>query len=190
MDSAIQSIFRRLCTVKKLEDFRLPVSRPDDVSSRPEAHLSPVPSFWTTRHTFRTPDRPASSVRTTCSFRPDPYTVSRSFCSSLHSSERFSSTSGHLSVLERFLILSKFQEREDQSTVQLIWKLSIRLQPSGRLPLMVRTRVLQIWKLCVEELSSGHSSPLVRTRKALYGNYLPRTCNRSDVSVSPSKRGS
>jgi hypothetical protein len=30
-------------------------------------------------------------------------------------------------------------------------KLPIRLQPSGRLPIMVRTRALQIWKLRVEE---------------------------------------
>jgi hypothetical protein len=34
MDSTCHSIFRRLCTVKKIEDFRVPVSRPDDVSSR------------------------------------------------------------------------------------------------------------------------------------------------------------
>jgi hypothetical protein len=30
-DSTCQSIFRRLCTAKKIEDFRLPVSRPEDV---------------------------------------------------------------------------------------------------------------------------------------------------------------
>jgi hypothetical protein len=54
-DSTCQSIFRRLCTAKKIEDFRFPVSRPDDVSSHSDAHLSAVPS-----------------VRTTCSSRPDP----------------------------------------------------------------------------------------------------------------------
>jgi hypothetical protein len=53
-DSTCQSIFRRLCTAKKIEDFSFPVSRPDDVSSRPNAHFSIVPS-----------------VRTTCSSRPD-----------------------------------------------------------------------------------------------------------------------
>jgi hypothetical protein len=46
-DSTCQSIFRRLCTAKKIEDFKFPVSRPDDVSSRPDAHLSTVPSVWT-----------------------------------------------------------------------------------------------------------------------------------------------
>jgi hypothetical protein len=54
MDSTCQNIFRRLCTAKKIEDFRFPVSHPDDVSSRPDVHLSTVPS-----------------VRTTCSSRPD-----------------------------------------------------------------------------------------------------------------------
>jgi hypothetical protein len=67
-DSTCQSIFRRLCT----EDFRFPGSRPDEVAARPNAYLSTVPSVRTTCHTVRTPDSPASSVRTTCSFRPDP----------------------------------------------------------------------------------------------------------------------
>jgi hypothetical protein len=70
-----------------------------------------------------------------------------------------------------------------RTRVQLIWKLPIRLQPSGRLPLMVRTHAKHIWKLRVEELPSGRSSPLVRTREALYGNYLQRTCDRSDVDL-------
>jgi hypothetical protein len=39
-DSTFQSIFRRLCTVKKIEDFRFPVSLPDDVSSHPDVNLS------------------------------------------------------------------------------------------------------------------------------------------------------
>jgi hypothetical protein len=53
-DSTCQSIFRRLCTAKKIEDRRFPVSRSDEVSSYPDAHLSTVPS-----------------VRTSCSSRPD-----------------------------------------------------------------------------------------------------------------------
>jgi hypothetical protein len=69
-DSTCQSIFRRLCTAKKMEDFRLPISRSDDVLSRLDAHLSIAPFVRTTCHIVRTPDRPASSVRTTyLSFR-------------------------------------------------------------------------------------------------------------------------
>jgi hypothetical protein len=40
--------------------------------SHSDAHLSTVPSFRTTCHTVRMLDRPASTVRTKCSFRPDP----------------------------------------------------------------------------------------------------------------------
>jgi hypothetical protein len=54
-DSTCQSIFRRLCTVKKIEYFRFPVSRPDDVSSHSDAHLSTVPSVQTTCHPIWTP---------------------------------------------------------------------------------------------------------------------------------------
>jgi hypothetical protein len=64
-DSTCQSIFRRLCTAKKIEDFRFPISRPDDVLSRPDAHLSIAPFVRMTCHTDQTTDRPASSVRTT-----------------------------------------------------------------------------------------------------------------------------
>jgi hypothetical protein len=67
-DSTCQSIFKRLCTAKKIENFRFPVSRPDDMLSRLDAHLSTAPFVRTTCHTVRTPDRPASSVRTTYLF--------------------------------------------------------------------------------------------------------------------------
>jgi hypothetical protein len=43
MDSTCQSIFRRLCTTKKIEDFSFPVSSPDDVfipSGCPSVHCS------------------------------------------------------------------------------------------------------------------------------------------------------
>jgi hypothetical protein len=78
-DSTCHSIFRRLCTAKKIEDFRFPISRLDDMSSRPDAHLSTVPSVRTTCSS-----RP--DVRQTSIIRPDnvsfpfgPYTESRSF---------------------------------------------------------------------------------------------------------------
>jgi hypothetical protein len=40
--------------------------------SRPDVHLSTVPYVRTMCHPVRTLDRPASSIRTKCSFRPDP----------------------------------------------------------------------------------------------------------------------
>jgi hypothetical protein len=98
-DSICQSIFRRLCTAKKIEDFKFSVSRPDDVSSRPDAiHSSII-------HPDDVSSRP-DTIQTSIICLDDvllpsaPYTVSRSFCSSLHSFGRFSSTSGCLSLLE------------------------------------------------------------------------------------------
>jgi hypothetical protein len=73
---------------------------------------------------------------------------------------------------------------------QQIWKLHIQFQPSGRLPIMVRSRAKQIWKLRVEDQPSERPSPLVQTREALYGNYLQRTCDRPCYSASSSGRGS
>jgi hypothetical protein len=67
--------------VRRISKF--PVSRPNDVSSRPDAHLSTVQSVWPTCHSVRTSGRLASSVRKTCFFRPDTYIVSRSFYANL-----------------------------------------------------------------------------------------------------------
>jgi hypothetical protein len=72
--------------------------------SRPDSHLSTVPSVRTMYHPVRT-------LRQTSIIRPDevfipsgPHTVSRSFCASLHPSGRFSSMSRRLPVLDQFLI--------------------------------------------------------------------------------------
>jgi hypothetical protein len=84
-----------------------------------------------------------------------------------------------------------------QTCVQLIWKLPIRLQSSGRLPPMVRTRVYQILKLRVEEFLSRRSSPWSGCAKP----YMEITCSGRatvwttvshcpDDSVSLSRRGS
>jgi hypothetical protein len=69
-------------------------------------------------------------------------------------------------------------------------RITIQIYLFGRLPIMVQTRAKQIWKLRVEDQPSGRPSPLVQSRKALYGNYLQRTCDRLDDSASPFERGS
>jgi hypothetical protein len=103
------------------KNFKFPVSRPDDVSSRPDAHLSTVPSVWTTCHSVWTSDRQASSVRTTCFFRPDTYIVSRSFCASFLRPDVLAARLDAYQFSNGSLILSKFQEREDQSIVRTMW---------------------------------------------------------------------
>jgi hypothetical protein len=158
-DSTIQSTFRRLCTGCKSEDFRFPASRLNDVSSRPDAHLSILPDVRTTCHTVRTPDKLKHHLFGRRGFPSGRFSVSRSFCSSLH-------PSGRLSVFDQASDSFQVQIWEDccnrpddvdsrhrnsnspvwtsvsmvQTRVQQIWKLRIQLQPSGHLPLMVRTR--------------------------------------------------
>jgi len=109
-DSTVQSKVRRIS--------KFPVSRPDDVSSRPDAHLSIAPSVRTMCHPVRTPDSPASSVQTTCLFRPDTSlyreaSVPACFVRTFQQHVRTPISSRNSSM-----ILSKFKEREDQSTVQ------------------------------------------------------------------------
>jgi hypothetical protein len=108
-DSTCQSIFRRLYTAKKIEDFIF-LSAVWTTCHPVRTPIGPLfHSSGRRVHPDRTPDRPASSVRTTYLFRLDPYTVSRSFCSSLHPSGHLSSPSGRISVLEQSQVLSKFQ---------------------------------------------------------------------------------
>jgi hypothetical protein len=71
-DSTCQSIFRRLCTAKKIEYIRFPISRPEYVSSCLDVHLSTVPSVRTTR--LSRPDAKQTSIKCSnnVSFLSDP----------------------------------------------------------------------------------------------------------------------
>jgi len=77
-------------------------NRDSTVQSEVRRTSSSLSAVRTMCHPVWTPTVPAPYVRTTCSFHPDTYTVSRNFCVSLLPSGRFSSTSGRYSVLERF----------------------------------------------------------------------------------------
>jgi hypothetical protein len=101
-DSTVQS------EVKRISKF--PVSRPDDVSSRPDVHLSTIPFVRTTCLSVRTSDRHTSSVWTTCFFRPDTYIVSRSFCVSLLRPDVSAARPDAYQFSNGSLILSKFKK--------------------------------------------------------------------------------
>jgi hypothetical protein len=143
------------------------------VLSRPDAHLFTVPSVRRTCHPVRTPDRPASSVRTTylsvrtlhCiekllfqlpSVRTSQHLVRTSISdrSALDSFQvqnmgrlihRLDEVVSHLDPLPnktRIAIQispSRHQSALVQTRAHQLRKLPIRHQPSGRLPLMVRT---------------------------------------------------
>jgi hypothetical protein len=124
-DSTCQSIFRRLCTAKKIEDFRFPVSRPDDMLSDrtpiyPLLHSSGRSVIPSGRQT----DQHHPSRRHI--FPSRPFTISRSFCSSLHPSRPLNIPSGRPSVIDQLQILSKFR----------YWKIDTSSErhgfPSGR----------------------------------------------------------
>jgi hypothetical protein len=102
IDSTVQSEVRRIS--------KFPVSRPDDVSSRPDAHLSTVPSVRRTCHSVRTSDRQASSVRMTWFLRLDTYIVSRSFCASLLRLDVSAVRPDAYQFSNGSLILSKFKK--------------------------------------------------------------------------------
>jgi hypothetical protein len=70
-ESTIQKYFRDSALVTSQKN-RFPVSHPDDMSSRPDAHLSTVPSVRTTCHTVRMPDRSSIIRPDDVYFRPDP----------------------------------------------------------------------------------------------------------------------
>jgi hypothetical protein len=97
-----------LSEVRRITKF--PVSRPDDVSSRPDAHLSTVPSVRTTCHSIRTSNRQASSVWTMCFFRLDTYIASRSFCANLIRPDDSAARPDTYQFSNGSLILSKFKK--------------------------------------------------------------------------------
>jgi hypothetical protein len=112
-DSTYQSIFRRLCTAKKVEEFKFPVSHQDD-RAIPSRLLSVNSSIRPDDVPYRQDARHNSIILPNDVFRPSgPYTVSRSIYANLHTSGRLSSPSGRLSVIDQLQILSKFRIRED-----------------------------------------------------------------------------
>jgi hypothetical protein len=115
--------------------------------SSPDTQMSIVPSIQTMCHSVRMPHSPASSVWTTCSFRPDPYIVSRSFCSSLLRPDVSATRPDTYQFSNGSLILSKFQEREDQSTVRTMWY-PVRTRVSLRQESQFKIDCPDVWQLC------------------------------------------
>jgi hypothetical protein len=104
--------------------FRFPASRPDDVSSHPDARLFIVPSR-PDDVSYR-PDilQTKASLSRRCGFPSGHSSVSRSFCSSLHPSGRLSSPSRRLSVIDQASdFLSKSKYGKIAATVWTTWNL-------------------------------------------------------------------
>jgi hypothetical protein len=172
-DSTCQSIFRRLYTEKKIEDFRFPVSYPNEVSSRPDAHLSTVPFV-------RMPDRPASSVRTACTSvrtlhciekllfqHPSVRTSQQPVRTSQQhvrtpNSDRSASDSFQVQNMGRLIHRPDDEVSHPDALINKA-RIAIQISSSGRQSALVRTRVLLIWKLPIQLQPSGRLPLMVRT---------------------------
>jgi hypothetical protein len=137
-------------------------------------------------HPFRTPicplchpfgpPRQISIIRLDEVFIPSgSHTVSRSFCASLHSSGRFSNTSGRLSILDQFSIsfqvprkgrsINRPDDVVSRPDARLLKeRIAIQISSSGRLTAVVRTHVHQRRKLPIRLQPSGRLPIMVRTR--------------------------
>jgi hypothetical protein len=105
----------------KSEEFQVPCQpsgRCIIPSGRPSVYCSIRPDDVS----FRTDIRQTSIICPDDMFLPSGHLhrIEKLLCQ-LAPSRRFSSTSEHLSVLERFTDSFQVQEREDQSTVQTMW---------------------------------------------------------------------
>jgi hypothetical protein len=166
-------LFKRLCTAKKEEDFKFPVSRLDDMLSRPDVHLSTVPSVRTTCSS-RPDARQTSIIRPDdVSFRPDPtlcreasvpacirldLSASRPDVHQCSTSFRFFPSSDMIRLTHR-------PDNVVSCPDALIHKarIAIQISPSGRQSALVRTRMQLIWKLPIRLQPSERLHLMVQT---------------------------
>jgi hypothetical protein len=128
-DSTIQKCFGRICIAYKSEDFRFPVSRPDGraiPSRRSSVHCSIRPDDVPYRPDARQIKHHPSGRR---GFLSGPFTVSRSFCSSLHPSSAARPDALQYSI--KLPILSKIIYGKIAATVRMMW-ISVRTRFSLR----------------------------------------------------------
>jgi hypothetical protein len=163
MDSTCQSIFRRLCTGKKIVDFRFPVSRPgdvssrldnvssrpDDVSSRPNIHLSTVPSVRTL-HCIE------KLLFQLASVRPSQQPVWTSI------NDRSASDSFQVQNMGRLIHRPDDVVSRPDALVNKA-RIALQISPSGRQSALVRTRAHRLRKLPIRLQPSGRLSLVVRT---------------------------
>jgi hypothetical protein len=108
-----------------------------------------------TCHPILSLDRSASSVRTKCSFHPDPYCIEKFSMPACVCPDVSVACPDASQYSISFWFLSKFQEREDQSTVWTMWY-PIRMRVSVRQELQFkydRPNVWQLWseRACIKE---------------------------------------
>jgi hypothetical protein len=127
-----------------------------------------------TCHTIRTPVRPSIIRPDDVNFRPDPPLCregSIQLASLLTFQQPVRTPLGTRPVSDSFKvpIKERSSNRPDdvvsRPDVRLLKaRIAIQISPSGRLSVLVRTRVLLIWKLLIRLQPSGRLPHMVRTR--------------------------
>jgi hypothetical protein len=165
-DSTIQSTLRRLSSAKISVPCQL--SGRDGLTiepSRPDAHLTTLPSVRTTYHTMRTPVRPSVIRPDNVHVHPDPplcREVSIQLASVRMSQQPVRTLLGTRLVSDSFQVPIKerlINRRDDvvsRPDARLLKaRIVIQISPSGRQSALVRTRVQLIWKLPIRLQPSG-----------------------------------
>jgi hypothetical protein len=142
--------------------------------SRPDAHLTTIPSVRTTCHTVRTPVRPSIIRSDDFYFLPDPPlcqegSIQLAYVRTFQKHVR--KTLGTQPVSESFQVPIKERsfDRSDDVVSRLDGRLrkariTIQISPSGRLTVLVRTCVQLIWKLSIRLQLFGRLLLMVRMR--------------------------
>jgi hypothetical protein len=143
------------------------------VLSCPDTHLSTAPFVQTTCHTVRTPDRPASSIRTTYLSVWTLHCIKKLLfqLASIWTSQQPVRTSiNDRSASDSFQVqnMGRLIHRPDNVVScpdVLINKarIAIQISPSGSQSALVRTRAHQLRNLSIRLQSSGHLPLMVRT---------------------------
>jgi hypothetical protein len=166
-DSTIQGSLRRLCTAWKIKDFGSLSAVRTIEPSRLDAHLSTVPSVRTTCHTVQTLVRPSIIRPDDVHFYPDPplcREISIQLASVWMSQQPVRTPLGTRPVSDSFQVSIKERSINRPDVRLLKARIEIQISPSGRQSASVRTRVQLTWKLSIRLQSSGRLPLMVRTR--------------------------
>jgi hypothetical protein len=144
------------------------------VSSRPDAHLSIVPSVRKTCHTFRTPDRPSIIHPDDVDFRPSPPLYREASVPSCIHPDVSAARPNASQYSIKLQILSKFKYGKIAATVRTTW-------------IPVRTRFSLRQELQFKYKLSGRQSAWSGRAFNIYGNCV-FNFNRSDACLSWSGR--
>jgi hypothetical protein len=159
-------------------------------ASRPDTHMTTVPSVRTTCHTFRTPVRPSIIRPDNVHFRSDPplcREVSIQLASVRTTQQHVRTPLGTRPVSDSFQVpikeisINRPDDVVSRSDARLLKvRIAIQISLSGRQLALVRMRVQLIWKLPIRLQPSGRLLSWSGRAYSRYGNCVLKF-SRSDT---------